>query len=434
MQRKNMSLLLALTMCLCASCGREEISEPPVPEQPPEVVMPEPEPDPIVKTSTATIAAAGDVLMHYPIIKSGYSGGGEYHFDNMFPYFKSYVEGADYAVANLETTLSGLDNGYKYQGYPRFNCPDGIVDSLGRAGFDMLLTANNHSYDTGEAGFLRTLNVIDEAGLGRIGTHLSMEEPRYTVEDINGIKVGMICYTYETEDNDPAIKSLNGILLNENSSPLVNTFSYWKQEEFFAELELHLAAMEREGAQATVLFIHWGNEYQTEENDHQREMAQRICDLGIDVIVGGHPHVVQPVTVLQSRTDPDHTAVCLYSMGNIVSNQRVERMPSYNGYTEDGVFFEMTFAAYSDGTVMLEQVDVLPTWVNLTTGEETGKTAYEIIPLDREVEDWKTAFTLTDGELVRAEASYERTMSIIGTGLEQVRQTLADRSTPADKD
>ena len=448
MQRKSLALLLALSLSLCAACGREESPIPAAPEPPvqsePEVVQPaepepepapEPEPEPIVKTATATIAATGDVLMHYPVIKSGQvSGGEEYNFDSIFTYFNSYVSAADYAVANLETTLSGLDNGYKYQGYPRFNCPDGIVSSVQRAGFDMLLTANNHSYDTGETGFLRTISVVDEVGLARIGTHLNTEEPRYHIQDINGIKVGMLCYTYETEDDSLEIKSLNCLPMNEKTSQLVNTFSYLRLEEFYAELEGHLTAMEEEGAQASVLFIHWGNEYQLRENDRQRAMAQAICDLGVDVIVGGHPHVVQPVELLTAQNDPDHTTVCLYSMGNAVSNQRIEQMPSYDGYTEDGVLFQVTFASYSDGTVMLEQADLLPTWVNLTKGEETGKTAYEIIPLDREVEDWKTAFTLTEKEYAQAERSYERTMSIVGAGLEQVQSVLSARPTPADRE
>ena len=438
MSRKSIALLMALCLGLCVACNREEnpapeLQEPPVQTEP-EVVQPvEPEPEPIVKTATATIAATGDVLMHYPIIKTGQvSEEGEYNFDSIFPYFSSYVSDADYAVANLETTLNGLENGYKYQGYPRFNCPDGIVASVQRAGFDMLLTANNHSYDTGEKGFLRTLSVVDDAGLDRIGTYLNAEEPRYHIEDINGIKVGMLCYTYETEDEDLSIKSLNGIPLNENTTNLVNTFSYLRLEEFYAELDGHLAAMEADGAQASVLFIHWGNEYQTKENDHQRAMAQGICDLGVDVIVGGHPHVVQPVELLTAQNDPNHTTVCLYSMGNAVSNQRIERLPSYNGYTEDGVLFQVTFASYSDGTVMLESAELLPTWVNLTKSEQTGKTAYEIIPLDREVEDWKSAFTLTDGEYAQAERAYERTMSIVGEGLELVQTELAARPTPAD--
>ena len=159
-------------------------------------------------------------------------------------------------------------------------------------------------------------------------------------------------------------------------------------------------------------------------------MAQAVCDLGVDVIVGGHPHVVQPVELLTSQTEAEHRTVCLYSMGNAVSNQRIEQIPSAGGYTEDGVLFRVTFARYSDGTILLESADVLPTWVNLTTGVESGKKAYEIIPLDRSITDWKAAFTLTEEEYAEAEKSYERTMSIVGEGLEQVRQTLDNQPIP----
>ena len=431
---KLLSALLAVVMTVCSGCHGEELPAELQPEgEPPvqtEVAQPE-EPVPIIKTSTATVAATGDVLMHYPVIKTGLdSATGEYNFDSIFTYFDDYVSAADYAVANLETTLCGLDNGYKYQGYPRFNCPDGIVGSMQRAGFDMLLTANNHTYDTGETGFLRTLSVIDGSGLARLGTNADGSEPKYTIQDVNGIKIGMICYTYETEDDDLVHKSLNGIRLTEKASGLINTFSYQRLEEFYAELEGHLKAMKAEGAQASILFLHWGNEYQTQENDYQRAMAQAVCDLGVDVIVGGHPHVVQPVELLTSQTEAEHRTVCLYSMGNAVSNQRIEQIPSAGGYTEDGVLFRVTFARYSDGTILLESADVLPTWVNLTTGVESGKKAYEIIPLDRSITDWKNAFTLTEEEYAEAEKSYERTMSIVGEGLEQVRQTLDNQPIP----
>ena len=439
MKKKAFAAILSLALLSAAGCAEEAGSSPaeqvPLPSEP-EVFQPaepEPEPEPIVKVSQAVIGATGDVLMHYPVIKTGAVGDGTYRFESVFPYFSEYVSSLDYAVANLETTLAGLDNGYKYQGYPRFNSPDGIVSSLKEAGFDLLLTANNHTFDTGEVGFLRTLQVVDEAELDRIGTNASSEEKKYILRDINGIQVGMLCYTYETEDGDPAVRSLNGIPMTEMAGGLINSFHYGRLEEFYAELAGHLSAMKAAGAEASILFIHWGNEYQLQESDVQRQMAQAICDLGVDVIIGGHPHVVQPVELLTASNDSGHHTVCLYSMGNAVSNQRIEQMPSAKGYTEDGVLFQVTFARYSDGTVLLEKAELLPTWVNLTRSETTGKTAYEIIPLDNTVEDWKTTFTLTDGELAEAKASYQRTMSIVGEGLEQVRVYLDDQPTPAEK-
>ena len=442
-KKKALSALLALVLLSGAGCGSEEAPVPSVPETPPaepEVIQPvqpepepAPEPEPIVKIGQASIVATGDILMHYPIIKSGAVGDGSYNFDSIFTYFADYVSRADYAAANLETTLSGLDNGYKYQGYPRFNCPDGIVEGLKEAGFDLLLTANNHSFDTGETGFLRTLQVTDGAGLDRIGTNATPEEEKFIVRDINGICVGMTCFTYETEDGDPARKSLNCLPMTQTAGELVNSFHYDRLEDFYTELERQLSEMEKAGAQASVLFIHWGNEYQLQENEIQREMAQRICDLGVDVIIGGHPHVVQPVELLTSSVEEGHHTVCLYSMGNAVSNQRTEQIPSAKSYTEDGVLFGVTFAQYSDGIVLLEKAEVLPTWVNLTRSEDSGKTVYEIIPLDQSVEDWKSAFTLTESELAQAEKSYQRTMSIVGEGLDAVRLHLENQPTPADR-
>ena len=436
------AVTLACAALLLAACGEgggtvsaptEPLTEPPSELVQPTQADPSTEPEEVVKTATATIAATGDFLMHVPVINTGWDAvTGEYNFESMFLYFAPYVSRADYAAANLETTLCGLENGYPYRGFPRFNCPDGIVDSLKAAGFDGLLTANNHSFDTGETGFFRTLSVIDDRGLDRLGTNAELGEKKYLVKTLNGISVGMTCFTYETEDNDPAIKSLNVLPMTEKTSALINTFSYDRKEDFYAEISAQLKSMAHDGAEASVVFLHWGHEYWQEVNSHQKEMAQRLCDLGVDVIIGGHPHVVQPVELLTSRNDPAHQTVCLYSMGNAVSNQRTSEIPTEEGHTEDGVLFQVTFAKYSDGTVRLEEVDLLPTWVNLTIGAESGKRAYEIIPLDCDVEDWQTAFTLTDSELAQAQKSLERTTAIVGEGLEEIKRALQDRLTPAE--
>lgn len=380
-------------------------------------------PEPITKVSTATIAATGDLLMHEPIITHSKFDEG-YNFDLIYTYLKDYASKVDYSVANLETTLRGTEDGYEYSGYPQFNCPDEIVDATKAAGFDMLLTANNHSYDTRYKGMIRTLEVIDEKGLDRLGIIKEETEKKYTVKEINGIKIGMICYTYET-DTDPEEIALNGIALNEDAEKRVNAFSYGELDTFYETIEGQFKAMKADGAEALVLFIHWGDEYQTKQNKKQSEIAQKLCDLGVDVIVGGHPHVVQPIDLLTSEADPSHKTVCLYSMGNAVSNQRRERMDLKTGHTEDGVLFQFTFAKYSDGTVVLENADILPTWVNMFTSKATGKKVYQIIPLDTEKEDWKEAFDLTDNSEAKAKESLERTQKIVGDGLKKVQDYLS---------
>lgn len=376
---------------------------------------------PIVKESTATISATGDILMHLPVINAGSTDTG-YDFSSIFKYYSDYVQSADLAFANLETTLAGLDNGYAYSGYPSFNCPDEIVSGLKNAGFDALLTANNHSYDTRSVGFNRTAQVVRDAGLGVLGHKENPDDPNYLVFDVNGIRLGIACYTYDT-DNSPDKKALNGIPMTSADAALINSFDYANLDVFYTEVSESMAQMDEQGVDAVILFLHWGEEYQIKENATQSSIAQALCDLGVDVIIGGHPHVVQPMELLTSTTDDTHKTVCLYSLGNAVSNQRIAQMTLKTGHTEDGMLFSVTFAKYSDGTVVLESADVLPTWVNMHS--TTGSREYNILPLDKEIEDWKTQFSLTDSTYSQALASYERTMAIVGDGLEQVDQYLS---------
>lgn len=385
---------------------------------------------PVVKEGTFTLSATGDLLMHQPVYKSAAVKGG-YNFDPIFTFFKDYVSAADFAVGNLETTLAGNKNGYKYKGYPRFNCPDEIVDGAINAGFDMLLTANNHAYDTSSTGLHRTVEVVREKGIMNLGTKASADEANYAVVEQNGIKLGLACYTYET-NKDPNKKSPNGLPMKTADIPLMNTFDYSNLKSLYSELEESIRQMKEQGVNAVILFIHWGNEYQTKQNARQTEMAQALCDLGIDVIIGGHPHVVQPVDLLTSTKDKDHKTVCLYSMGNAVSNQRRANVSKKTGHTEDGVLFSVTFARYTDGTVILESAKLLPTWVNMAKHPETGKKAYMILPLDDQVEDWKAAFSLSSSGLKNAKASYERTMKIVGDGMTKVNDYLTKNQTATE--
>lgn len=381
---------------------------------------------PVVKIGTATIAATGDMLMHLPCINPCKQSDGSYDFAPYFAHVQDYVKQADYAVANLETTLAGLDGGYKYSGYPNFNCPDGIVSSLKAAGFDMLLTANNHTYDTKTLGFFRTQQVIAENGMDYIGTKPDAESDSYLIKEINGIRIGMVNYTYETNSDPDKVNLNGGPNLKENEKGLINVFLKDDVEGFSKDLEKNIADMKADGAEAIVLYIHWGEEYQTKQNSQQKKMAQAACDLGVDVIVGGHPHVLQPMDLLESTNDPAHKTVCLYSTGNALSNQRLGNI-SYvkTAHTEDGILFSFSFAKYSDGTVRVENVELLPLWVNMYTSKETNKVVYDILPLDDQIEDWKTQFGLTDNTLKQAEDSLERTNKIVGGGLQKVNEHLA---------
>ena len=385
--------------------------------------------------STATVLSTGDILMHGKVINSGKQDDGSYNFDSIFQYVKSYTQAADFSVANLETTLCGTDNGYAYAGNPKFNCPDAIVDSLKGAGFDMLLTANNHADDTSLVGYKRTLNVVREKGLDTLGTYLSADEQKWTIEEVNGIKIGMVCYTYSDGFSQNGYPLLNYNEVGENG--ILNYFTYDKLSEFYTQLQGYLDEMKAAGAEATVVYLHWGEEYKWKTgegpNANQTAMAQKLCDMGVDVIVGGHPHVVQPVDLLTSGTDAEHKTIVLYSMGNAVSNQRKEEMQQSEptGHTEDGVLFCVTFAKYSDGSVCVDSAELIPTWVNMHAN--SGSTEYNILPLEEATAaQWQAQFGLTDTQLANAKASFDRTQALTLTGMEKVQSYLSQQKQPQE--
>lgn len=375
---------------------------------------------PITVVSSATIGSQGDLLMHKPVIDTCKDSSGKYEFSSIFRYVKDYIAGYDYAVANFETTLGGPN--YPYQGNPSFNTPDSFADTLVSTGYDMMLTANNHCADTTASGVVRTVEQLRNRNLATVGTQRDSGEQDYLVVEVNGIRLGILCYTYATGETDDGRPSLNFNSYLAKAG-LVNYFKEDKLDRFYSEVTSQLKAMEQ-NVDATMFYIHWGTEYQTKENDLQNTIAQKLCDMGIDVIVGGHPHVVQPMELLQSTRDPSHRTVCIYSLGNVVSNQREGIDPAFEGgFTEDGVIFNVTFEKYSDGTVALAGVDVLPTWVNMHTTD--GVKEYNVLPLDKSKESqWKEMFDISDETLKKAKDSYNRTMKILEDGLEECQKYL----------
>ncbi len=381
-------------------------------EQTPPVTQPHPE-------KTASVGVIGDILIHETNYLSAKRADGSYDFTENYEFLASYLQKYDYAVANLEVTLGGENPsvGRYPSAYPLFNCPDSVVDALKGAGVDMLLTANNHSYDTRTDGLKRTVQVVREKGLEYLGTRDNEEESFYKVKEINGIKVGMACFTYSTV-NSSGVKALNGITMDRSAGPLVCSFTYEDLEGFYAEAQNAMTQMEAQGAEAFMFYIHWGNEYQYVPNTYQKQMASRLCELGVDVIVGGHPHVIQPFETLTAENG--NKTLCIYSTGNAISNQRKFLMDSdnYSGHTEDGMIFGVTFEKWTDGSVCIREVDILPTWVIRERRE--GRQVYQIIPLDLNVPDW-TVFKLNAGTVKEAKDSYNRTLALVGEGLNAAR-------------
>ena len=388
----------------------------------PEVVVEDTRPLPAAPAvvSTASIGSTGDIILHVPILDAHALGNGEYDFSYVFSNIAPVYQQPDLMFANLEVTLGGPESG-EYTGYPGFNSPDAIVPALKDAGVDVCLTANNHANDTGYYGMMRTLDVLDEYGMEHLGSRETTDEHYTMLKDINGIRLGMMCYTYDTREYTEGEKSLNFNYLSDEGVEKIATFNYDYLDEFYADVQKQLDSMEMLHADASIMFIHWGTEYEDFPNAIQTGIAQHLCDMGVDVIIGGHPHVIQEFDTLTS--DSGHKTICLYSMGNELSNQRADIMDEdgNRGYTEDGLVMQVTFEKLNNGRVRISGVDITPTWVEL------DGTGYQIIGLkgDQDPASWGA------GDTGAAIASYNRTLGRLGDVYPQYRESLHQTEVPA---
>jgi poly-gamma-glutamate synthesis protein (capsule biosynthesis protein) len=247
-----------------------------------------------------TLTAAGDILMHNTQIASGLQADGSYRFDSFFIPVKKLLEEGAYCSTNLEAALAGPQSAYT--GYPMFNSPDAVADTLKQAGFDLVVTANNHCLDRGYAGGVRTLQVLHQAGLDTVGTYASAEDSRkYLVKNIDGIKVAYLAYTYST----------NGI-------PVPDRYAYYVNMLESERVVRDINSV-RSYADIVIVVAHWGIEYNPGASDQQKELAAKFFKAGADIILGSHPHVIEPMEVM--KVDGQDKFV-IYSMGNFIGHQR----------------------------------------------------------------------------------------------------------------
>ena len=268
-------------------------------------------PEPFDTTATwpvgrhLSLLIAGDLMQHMPQIKSAKQSDGSYDYAECFAGIKAEVERADVAIANFETTLAGQP----YSGYPQFSAPDDFLSAVQSAGFDIMLTANNHCVDTRRKGLERTLTMMDSLGMAHLGTYRTLDERErtypYLIEK-NGLRIVLLNFTYDT----------NGIPVPQPCHVnLMDTL----------EIAADLDKARQMKPDAIIALPHWGIEYQTLPSKEQREMAAWLLSHGVDHIIGGHPHVAQP---LELRNDGRNLVA--WSMGNLVSNQ--SKPNTYGGY------------------------------------------------------------------------------------------------------
>jgi len=339
----SMILLLVLPVLLAADPPEEPFAFPP--------------------PQRLTIAFAGDLLMHKPLVDAARdTATGEYDFNPLFEYVAPYLGSADYTVANLETRLAGAARGYS--GYPCFNSPASLADALRDAGVDLLATANNHSLDKGYDGLNATLDHLEQAGLAHVGTYRSAAaQDKPFIAQIQGVPVAFLNYTYGT----------NGIALPRGKEYAVNLIA---AEQIIAEA----AAAREQGAALVVAFLHFGAEYQRRPNVMQRGLAQKLCEQGVDAVIGAHPHVVQPVEWYtadeQAAIGPAGcTCPIAYSLGNFVSNQR-------SRYRDSGIIVYLEIEQAVD-RVRIVSLSYLPVYVRKYLA--AGRWQYAVLPVHPDI-------------------------------------------------
>lgn len=356
------------------------------------------------KTSV-TISAVGDVMIHDSQLQAQYNEiSDDYSFHNNFLYIKPYIKSTDLSFVNLETTLSGEP----YTAYPFFNSPDSIITALKDTGFNVISTVNNHTADTGTDGIIRTIDVIKQHDLDYVGTKQTEKQKDYLIKEVNGIKLGIISYSYG--EIDDGRKYLNGVPVPQELTDYINIFDPSDLETSFEEIKVKLNALKKENVDSIIFLVHWGDEYMRQPNTTQIELAQLLCDEGVQIILGSHPHVVQPMDILTSSDGINETFVA-YSMGNILSNQREEILQQ--SYTEDGVipFIEIEKDMLTN-TTSIKKIQYLPTWVYKYQDAENERFVYEILPLLND----KNLFSkihLTDNLVTRLEKSYNDTTQMV---------------------
>jgi poly-gamma-glutamate synthesis protein (capsule biosynthesis protein) len=349
--------------------------------------LPQEEPSqPFDQYTNIDILFAGDIMLHMPQVNSAKTENG-YDFNPVFKYVKPYIENADFAIANIETSFSKSNK--PYSGFPLFNSPVEILDGVKYAGFDLLSTANNHVLDQGKDGIINMIDELEKRELNYVGTSKDLYTP-YKIVDIDGIKVGIFTYAFY-------LNGLNSRLTDAERSSMINLY-----DEERAKKDIEDA--KNNGAEFLILFLHWGNEYQTTASDYQRETARKLAEYGADIIIGSHPHVIQDSETIDIG---DRKVNVFYSLGNFLSNQSKQTMG--NSLTEDGAMIILKIVKdNTSNEVSLEDITTIPTWVYKR--KANGKYEYSILPVEDAI-NGDLDIELSQNVMDRLKKSYENTFT-----------------------
>lgn len=368
------SLLILVFLCSFDRCGQPESED----------IYPQQKKDSLV---TVSVSVTGDIMCHSVQYNYAKVEADSFDFNPVFSEVKKYLDQSDFVFGNLETVTAGRGKGYS--GYPLFNTPDAFISALKNAGFNFLTTANNHAIDRGERGIKRTIEQLKHNHLDYTGTFLS-ERDRDSVRiyDIRGIKIAFLGYTYGTNGNP--IPKGKGYLVN-----LIDTL----------KIKSDIRSAREKGTEIVVVYLHFGDEYQSKPNRYQKDIVNKTIQSGADIIIGGHTHVLQPVEFYKTNRARLDSGFVIYSMGNLISNQRWR-------YSDGGaiITFSLTKNVNHD-SIYLTDVSYLPIWV--FKGMTRSGKKYIIIPSETAFIDSIYHFLTPEDRMTAARSFHDTKESIL---------------------
>lgn len=352
---------------------------------------------------SATIRTAGDFVIHDVVFQSAArlakqtNSSDPFNFRPMLNLIRDQLENADFTVTNVDGSMGGKQYyKYGYSGYPQFNTPPHILYALVDAGVDMLTLANNHMLDGWFDGLMAEIANVEKVGLKHVGANRSAEEKNTpVVYEINGIKVGFMNYTVSLNEMDKKgvdSRALEfGVNATKNSDPKKDA-----------------KALRDAGADVIVCYMHWGKEYEEMPDDNQKKLANILVASGCDVIVGGHPHVVQYATWLSGTNQfgEAQQTLCVYSLGNFLSDQRL-------ALRDGGILFDFTIQEQADGSFSIINPSYLPTWVWRTGDKENGFN-YSVVPIGKYLDTRPEG--MSDADYTRMLQSYQESVNAMQKG------------------
>lgn len=334
--------------------------------------------------SKITISAVGDLMCHSTQYKWAKVSADSFDFKPVFRIVKPYLEKADFTIGNLETVIAGPSK--EYSGYPVFNTPKHFLEGLKDAGFDILVTANNHITDGRKDGIINTISEINNYDMMNVGTFVNRQESDSAIVLMkNNIRFSLLAYTYALNINN----------LKREDSYMVNLIDTVK-------IKSDIENARQNNADFVIVYLHIGNENKREPDSYHRQTVRKVVEYGADVVLCASTHTLQPIEIIH-RENKNDSALVFYSLGNFISNQRWR-------FSDGGVIVNFSFYKNNrNGSTHIDNVGFLPIWV--FKGINGNKYEYVILP-SHESEIYSYPF-LTGTDLKNMKQSYEDTYDIL---------------------